>query len=159
MIREGLALVDAALRMRQVGPYQVQAAIAAAHAQAAKFEDTDWNEIDRLYAVLETVQPSPVVTLNRAVAVAKLRGPAAALAMIDALAEPLAGYFYFHGARGALLLQLDRREEARLTFDRALSLANTAAEASYIRKHLDQLIESGEPEAAHAARRVHPHRS
>jgi RNA polymerase sigma-70 factor (ECF subfamily) len=157
MIGEGLALVDAALRMRQVGPYQVQAAIAAIHAQATTFADTDWSEIDRLYAVLETLQPSPVITLNRAVAVSKVRGPAAALAMIEALAEPLAGYFHFHGARGALLLQLERKDEARLAFDRALSLANTAAEASHIRKHLDQLIESSQTDDRAPRRGTNPH--
>ena len=74
MIAEGLVLVEKALRHRRPGPYQVQAAIAAVHAQAARSEDTDWAEIERLYAVLEALQPSPVVTLNRAVAVAKVRG-------------------------------------------------------------------------------------
>ncbi|HEY6641388.1 RNA polymerase sigma factor [Povalibacter sp.] len=158
MIGEGLALVDAALRMRHVGPYQIQAAIAAVHAQAATFEDTDWGEIDRLYAVLEAVQPSPVITLNRAVAVGKIHGPSAALAMIEPLAEPLAGYFYFHGARGALLLQLDRKADARLAFDRALSLANTAAEAGHIRKHLDQLIEGSQDDGGGTSRRsTNPH--
>ncbi|MBB6096072.1 RNA polymerase sigma-70 factor (ECF subfamily) [Povalibacter uvarum] len=160
MITEGLALVDAALRMRQLGPYQVQAAIAATHAQAPRFEDTDWSEIDRLYAVLETLQPSPVVTLNRAVAVSKVHGPAAALAMVEPLADALAGYFHFHGARGALLLQLERKAEARLAFDRALSLANTAAEAAHIRAHLDRLIEGSQAEDAQKPRRkTSPHNS
>src|SRR5262249_52138152 len=88
-IGEGLALVDKALRHRQPGPYQVQAAIAALHAQAARPTDTDWAQIDLLYATLERLQPSPVVTLNRAVAVSKVRGPEAALAMIEPLAQPL----------------------------------------------------------------------
>ena len=113
IMAEGLVLVEKALRHRRPGAYQMQAAIAAVHAQAARFEDTDWAEIDRLYAVLEALQPSPVVTLNRAVAVAKLRGAAAALAMIEPLAEPLSGYFHFFGVRGALLLELGRAEEAR----------------------------------------------
>ena len=95
MIAEGLALIDKALRHRRPGPYQVQAAIAGVHAHAARAEDTDWSEIDQLYATLERLQPSPVVTLNRAVAVSKVQGPAAALAMIEPLAEPLAGYFHF----------------------------------------------------------------
>lgn len=160
MITEGLALVDAALRMRQLGPYQVQAAIAATHAQAPRFEDTDWSEIDRLYAVLETLQPSPIVTLNRAVAVSKVHGPAAALAMVEPLADALAGYFHFHGARGALLLQLERKAEARLAFDRALSLANTAAEAAHIRTHLDRLIEDSQaPDEQKPRRKTSPHNS
>jgi RNA polymerase sigma-70 factor (ECF subfamily) len=119
--------------------YQVQAAIAALHARAAKPEDTDWAEIDQLYATLERMQPSPVVTLNRAVAVSKVHGPEAALAMIEPLEPRLGGYFHFHGARGAFLLGLGRAEEARLAFDRAIALAGTAAEAAHIRQHLDRL--------------------
>jgi RNA polymerase sigma-70 factor (ECF subfamily) len=80
-----------------------------------------------------------VVTLNRAVAVAKVRGPEAALAMVEPLGKPLAGYFHFHGLKGALLMQLGRAEEAGQAFDRAISLANTAAEAAHIRIHLDRL--------------------
>ena len=144
MIGEGLALVEKALRHRRPGPYQVQAAIAAVHAQAQRPEDTDWEEIDRLYEILETQQPSPVITLNRAVAVAKLRGPAPALAMIEPLAPKLGGYFYFFGLKGALLTQLGRTDEARTAFDRAIALANTAAEAAHIRLHLDRLIKASE---------------
>jgi RNA polymerase sigma-70 factor (ECF subfamily) len=140
MIAEGLALIDKAMRHRRRGPYQVQAAIAALHARAARPEDTDWAEIDLLYAALETLQPSPVVTLNRAVAVAKVRGPAAALAMIEPLAPRLSGYFHFFGVKGGLLLQLGRHDEARGAFDRAIALANTAAEAAHIRLHLDRLM-------------------
>ena len=138
-IAEGLALIDKAVRHRRPGPYQVQAAIAALHARARRAEDTDWAQIDLLYANLERLQPSPVVTLNRAVAVNKLRGPAAALEMIEPLGERLSSYFYFHGVRGALLQQLDRRAEARRSFDRAISLASTSAEAAHIRQHLDHL--------------------
>jgi RNA polymerase sigma-70 factor (ECF subfamily) len=145
MIAEGLVLVDKALRHRRPGPYQVQAALAGVHAQAARPGDTDWEAIDRLYGVLETLQPSPVVTLNRAVAVAKLRGPAAALAMIEPLAERLSGYFHFFGVKGAMLLQLGRAEEARIAFDRAIALANTTAEAAHIRLHLDRLAKDNQP--------------
>ena len=144
MIAEGLALVDKALRHRRPGPYQVQAAIAGVHAHAARSEDTDWAEIDQLYAVLETLQPSPVVTLNRAVAVSKARGAAAALAMIEPLAVPLANYFHFFGVQGALLMQLGRAEEARVAFDRAIALANTPAEAAHIRLHLDRLMKDSD---------------
>lgn len=140
MIDEGLALVDKALRHRKPGPYQVQAAIAALHARAPTAEDTDWTEIDLLYGLLEQMQPSPVVTLNRAVAVSKVRGPEAALAMIEPLEERLSGYFHFFGLRGGLLMQLGRNEEARVAFDRAIALANTAAEAAHIRMHIDRLI-------------------
>jgi RNA polymerase sigma-70 factor (ECF subfamily) len=140
MIAEGLALIDKAMRHAQPGPYQVQAAIAALHDRAARTEDTDWAQIDLLYANLEVLQPSPIVTLNRAVAVDKVRGPADALAMISPLSERLSGYFYFHGVRGAFLLKLGRKDEARTAFDRAIALANTPAEAAHIRMQLDRLM-------------------
>jgi RNA polymerase sigma-70 factor, ECF subfamily len=139
MIAEGMAMVEKALRHKRPGPYQVQAAIAAMHARAARPEDTDWVEIGRLYAALETLQPSPVITLNRAVAVAKVSGPQAALDLIEPLATRLSGYFHYFGVRGALLMQLGRAEEARAAFDQAIALANTAAEAAHIRLHLDRL--------------------
>lgn len=139
MIGEGLALIDKAMLKRDPGPYQVQAAIAALHARAERPEDTDWGGIDALYATLEIMQPSPVVTLNRAVATAKVRGPEAALAMIEPLGARLDAYFHYHGARGAFLLQAGRKSEAREAFDRAISLANTAAEAANIRQYLDRV--------------------
>ena len=139
MIAEGLALIDKAMRHREPGPYQIQAAIAALHARAATAQETDWAQIELLYATLERLQPSPVITLNRAVAVAKVRGAQAALDMIDPLAPALSGYFHFFGVRGSLLLQLGREEEARSAFSQAISLANTAAEAAHIRQHLDRL--------------------
>ena len=145
MIAEGLALIDKAVRHKRRGPYQVQAAIAALHARAARPEDTDWAQIDLLYAALETLQPSPVVTLNRAVAVSKVRGPDVALDMIEPLAARLSGYFHFFGLKGALLLQLGRAGEARAAFDRAIALANTTAEAAHIRLHLDRLIKNSAP--------------
>ncbi|WP_181705575.1 RNA polymerase sigma factor [Chthonobacter rhizosphaerae] len=139
LIAEGLALLDKALRHARPGPYQVQAAIAALQARADRPEDTDWRQIDLLYATLERLQPSPVVTLNRAVAVAKHRGPADALALVEPLGERLDGYFHFHGVRGAFLMQLGRRAEAREAFGRAIALAGSAAEAAHIRQHLDRL--------------------
>jgi RNA polymerase sigma-70 factor (ECF subfamily) len=141
LIAEGVALLEKAVRHHRPEAYQVQAAIASLHAQAARPEDTDWVQIDLLYGTLERMQPSPVITLNRAVAVSKVRGPEVALAMIAPLAEPLAGYFHFFGVKGHLLLQLGRREEARVAFDRAIALANTAAEAAHIRAHLDRLMQ------------------
>jgi RNA polymerase sigma-70 factor, ECF subfamily len=139
MIAEGLALVDKAMRSRAPGTYQVQAAIAALHARAETPEATDWRQIERLYAALERLQPSPVVTLNRAVAVSKSDGPEAALALTDSLADRLGAYFYFHGLRGNLLMQLGRGPEAREAFNRAIALARTAPEAAHIRRQLDAL--------------------
>jgi len=145
MIAEGHALLEKALRHRRPGPYQVQAAIAGVHAHAVRAEDTDWAEIDQHYALLERLQPSPVVTLNRAVAVAKLRGPAAALATIEGLAAQLSGYFHYFGVKGALLMQLGRAEEARVAFDHAIALAHTPAEVAHIRLHLDRMIKDSQP--------------
>jgi RNA polymerase sigma-70 factor (ECF subfamily) len=142
-IAEGLALLDKAIRHRRPGPFQVQAAIAALHARADKPEATDWAEIDLLYATLERLQPSPVVTLNRAVAVSKVRGPEAALKLIEPLAEALSGYFYFFGLKGALLMQLSRNTEARVALDRAVALANTTAEAAHIRMQIERLTRAG----------------
>ena len=144
LIAEGLALLDKALRHAAPGPYQVQAAIAALHDRAPRAQDTDWREIDALYATLERMTPSPVVTLNRAVAVSKVAGPQAALDMIEPLAKPLGGYFYFYGAKGGFLMQLGRGREAYEAFDRAIALAGTAAEAAHIRLHLDRLTKDAE---------------
>jgi len=145
MIAEGLALIEKAHRHRRPGPYQLEAAIAAVHARAPQAAATAWSEIDQLYGELERMQPSPVVTLNRAVAVSKVHGPAAALAMIEPLAEPLGGYFHFFGLRGGLLMQLGRANEARTAFDQAIALAHTPAEAAHIRRHLDRLIAESRP--------------
>ncbi len=138
-IAEGLALLDKAIRHHTPGAYQVQAAIAALHARAKTAAETDWAQIERLYATLERLQPSPVVTLNRAVAVARLSGPEDALALLAPLDERLDGYFYYHGARGAFLDQLGRAGEARAAYSRAIGLAGSAAEAAYIRQQLDRL--------------------
>jgi RNA polymerase sigma-70 factor, ECF subfamily len=143
-IQEGLALLDKALRHRARDAYQLQAAIAALHARAARAEQTDWSQIERLYAALEKVTPSPVVTLNRAVALAKVAGPEVALDLIEPLAERLANYFYFFGVKGGLLMQLARGDEARAAFNRAIALANSAAEAAHIRMQLDRLTTSSE---------------
>jgi len=150
MIAEGEALLEKAMRHRRPGPYQLQAAIAALHDSAPSAQETDWAEIELLYGALEGLEPSPVVSLNRAVAVSKVRGPDAALAMIEPLASKLAGYFHYHGVRGALLKQTGRSGEAREAFDRAIALARTAQEAAHIRQHLDQLAQ--ETDAASAGR-------
>jgi RNA polymerase sigma-70 factor, ECF subfamily len=139
MIAEGLALIDKAMRHRRPGPYQIQAAIAALHARAPTAADTDWSEIGTLYGALERMTPSPVITLNRAIAVSKTDGPQAALDLLEPLADRLGGYFYFYGARGHFLMQLGRTTEAREAFSQAIALANTPAEAAHIRQHLDKL--------------------
>lgn len=139
MIAEGLALVDKAFRHRRPGSYQIQAAIAALHARAETATDTDWTEIELLYRMLEAIEPSPVVTLNRAVALAKVRGAREALDLIEPLGDRLAGYFHYHGLRGGLLVELNRCREAREAFDRAIALARTPAEAAHIRRHLDEM--------------------
>lgn len=139
LIDEGRLLLERASVYRNPGPYQLQAAISALHARATRPEETLWAEIDSLYQVLEALQPSPVVTLNRAVAVWKLRGPGAALEMIDPLRSELDAYFYWHGLRGSLLKELNRLDEARDALHRAIALANSAAEAKLIRRELDSL--------------------
>ncbi len=141
LITEALAMLDKAIRHRQPGPYQVQAAISGLHARASNPDETDWGEITLLYELLEKLAPSPVVTLNRAVAQSKLKGPDAALELIAPLAEKLDGYFYFHGVRGALLMQAGRSGEAKIAFDRAITLSNSPAECAHIRQQLDRLKE------------------
>jgi RNA polymerase sigma-70 factor, ECF subfamily len=133
LITESLALIDKAMRHGK--------AIAALHARAATPDETDWRGIERLYAALERLQPSPVITLNRAVAVSKVSGPQAALDMIAPLEERLGSYFHFFGVKGAMLLQLGQGADARVAFDRAIALANTPAEAAHIRQHLDRLMQ------------------
>lgn len=157
LIDEGLALLDKAIRHQAAGAYQLQAAIAALHARAARAEDTDWREIDLLYVALERLLPSPVVSLNRAVALSKVQGPAAALDMIEPLASKLGSYFYFFGVKGAFLMQLGRSADAREAFDRAIALAHTPAEAAHIRNQIDRL--GREPsDAPQASGLASPHR-
>ena len=139
LIDEGRLLLERAAIYQNPGTYQLQAAIAALHARATRPADTSWKEIDSLYHLLETLQPSPVVTLNRAVAVWKLQGPEAALEMIDPLKSELDAYFYFHGLRGTLLKELNRSDEAREALKRAIALAKSVAEAKLIRRELDRL--------------------
>lgn len=138
-IAEAQRMLQAALRRRRPGPYQLQAAIAATHARAARAQDTDWAEIERLYAALQALQPSPVVRLNRAVAVAEARGPMAALALVEPLAAPLADYMHFHGVRGALLLRAGRPQQARAAYDRAVALAGNLAQAEHLRAQAERI--------------------
>jgi RNA polymerase sigma-70 factor (ECF subfamily) len=140
LIGEGLALLDKARALGgDAGAYELQACIAAVHARARQAAETDWSEIERLYARLELVQPSPVVTLNRAVAVARVKGPADALALIEPLEPHCERYFYYYGAKGALLRELGRSAEAREAWAKALTLSHTVQEAAYIREQIDGL--------------------
>ncbi|QPM92169.1 RNA polymerase sigma factor [Pseudooceanicola algae] len=143
-IAEALVMLDKAMRHRRPGPYQIQAAIAALHARAGAADATDWAEINQLYIALERHAPSPVVTLNRSVALARVEGAAAALALIEPLADALDGYFYFHGVRGHFLEELGQPQGARDAYGRAIALASTAAEAIHIRAQLDRLAGSAQ---------------
>ncbi|SFU35462.1 RNA polymerase sigma factor [Pseudoduganella namucuonensis] len=132
LIARALPMAAKAADCKPLGPYQIQAAVASVHAQAATAQDTDWAEIDRLYRVLESVHNSPIVTLNRAVAVDHLQGPTAALQMLDALAGELAGYAYYFSVRGMLYKRLGRATEARAALQRARTLVRTAPVADQI---------------------------
>ncbi|MGE0594091.1 MAG: RNA polymerase sigma factor [Vicinamibacterales bacterium] len=140
-IAEGVRLVDAALASRRPGPYTIQAAVAALHAQAPSAEDTDWMEIVGLYDVLLRLEPSPVVELNRAVAVAMRDGPAAGLALIDAILDrgDLRDYRLAHGARGELCRRLGRTAEARTALERALTLTRQEPERRLLQARLADL--------------------
>jgi RNA polymerase sigma-70 factor (ECF subfamily) len=139
MIDEGLSLLDRALAAGRPGAYQVQGAIAALHARAPRPEDTDWPQIAGLYDVLERMTPTPVVALNRAVAIAMADGPERGLPLVDALADEIDGYHLFHAARADLLRRLDRRAEAAAAYGRALALATNATERAYLERRLAEL--------------------
>ena len=132
LIEEGQAIVRRLLRRNQPGPYQLQAAINAVHADAAAFEETDWSQIVVLYDELFAIAPTPVVALNRAVAIGELEGPAAALALVDEL--QLESYQPFHAARADLLSRLGRAGEAESEYERAAALAPTDAERDFLRR-------------------------
>ncbi|MCA1689421.1 MAG: sigma-70 family RNA polymerase sigma factor [Actinobacteria bacterium] len=140
-IERGLALLERALPHRAPGPYQVQAAIAALHAQAARAEETDWAEIAALYGELARLHPTPVVALNRAVAVAMADGVEAGLRDLDAavLGPALDAYLPFHAARADLLRRAGRLPEAAMAYDRARHLATTPAERRYLEERRAEL--------------------
>lgn len=141
LIDEGLTLVERALASRRFGPYTLQAAIAAVHAEAPTAEATDWAQIVGLYDVLARVEPSPIVELNRAVAVAMRDGAAAGLALVDAILArgDLAGYHLAHSARAEFLRRLGRPAEARAAYEQALALAKTEPERRFLRNRLTAL--------------------
>lgn len=137
-IDEGARVLERALSYRQPGPYQLQAAIAALHAEAQRPEDTDWAQIAALYSRLAEVAPSPVVELNRGVAVAMAEGPEAGLALIDRV-QDLGDYHLLHSARADLLRRLGRHDEAADAYRRALSLATNPTEHSFLERRLQEV--------------------
>jgi RNA polymerase sigma-70 factor (ECF subfamily) len=140
-ISEGVALVEQALKSRRFGPYTLQAAIAAVHAEAESVAATDWRQIVALYNQLVRIQPSPVVHLNRAVAVAERDGPAAGLVHIDELLEhgELANYYLAHSARAELCRRLGRTAEARSSYEKALALTQQEPERQFLQERIRQL--------------------
>jgi RNA polymerase sigma-70 factor (ECF subfamily) len=148
-IAEGTALIEAVLPARRVGPYQLQAAIAALHDEATDAATTDWAQIAVLYRALVALDPSPVVRLNHAVAVALADGPAVGLAMMDGLAEEgaLAAYPYLHAARADLLRRLGRRSEAASAYRRALALTSNRPERSFLASRLREVELEGDAAA------------
>jgi RNA polymerase sigma-70 factor (ECF subfamily) len=143
-IREGLDLVDTALHLRNIGPYQLQAAIAALHAQADTYEHTDWRQINALYTELYARSHSPVIALNHAVAVAMSEGIEKGLRRVDEIGADgtLDDYHLFHAARADLLRRLGRTSEAIKAYSRALELAKNPIEQNYLRKRLIELTPS-----------------
>ena len=137
LIAEGQAIVRRCLRRNRPGPYQIQAAINAVHSDAAVGADTDWRQILQLYDQLMAVAPSPIVALNRAVAVAEVEGPAAALGLVDGL--DLGDYHVFHAIRADLLGRLDRDQEAALAYEAAIALTDNAAEREFLSRSRDSL--------------------
>ncbi|MET0791842.1 MAG: sigma-70 family RNA polymerase sigma factor [Polyangiaceae bacterium] len=138
-IAEGCALVNGALRRDRPSTYALEAAIAAVHAESCTAEDTDWKQIAGLYERLRELHPSPVVALNHAVAVAMAEGAAAALPLLEALAEPLAGYYLWHAARADLLRRLGRIELAIVSYRRAHQLTQNASELRFLASRLAEL--------------------
>ncbi|MFZ0820238.1 MAG: RNA polymerase sigma factor [Candidatus Acidiferrales bacterium] len=142
-IREGIHVVEEALRLHAPGPYQLQAAISALHSEAATPEQTDWRQIALLYAELARIMPTPVVALNQAVAIAMSEGLSRGLAMIDDLgvSGELNDYYLFHAARADLLRRLDQRREAAKAYQRAISLATNQVERNYLSRRLHEVAQ------------------
>jgi len=140
-ITEGAQSIERALRMRRAGPYQLQAAIASLHCRAARFEDTDWPQIAALYGELFHLQPTPVIALNHAVAVAMANTPADGLRLLDdlTLTGTLDSYHLYHATRADLLRRSGRRDEAAAAYQRALSLAGNDSERAYLQGRLNEL--------------------
>jgi RNA polymerase sigma-70 factor (ECF subfamily) len=139
MIAEGLNELERTMQMERPGPYQIQAAIAALHDRAARPADTDWPQIVALYTTLLAMSPSPVVELNRAVAVAMADGPGAGLPLVDGLQGELDRYHLFHSARADLLRRLQRNDESAIAYRRALELATNPQERTFLERRLREV--------------------
>ncbi len=139
MIEEGQAIVRACVRRDRPGPLQLQAAIQAVHCDADSFEATDWPQIVDLYDHLFSVMPTPVVALNRAIAVGETEGPGAALTALDAIAPDLDNYHLMHAARGTTLRRLGQRDAAKTAYERAASLAVTEADRRFLAQQIEEL--------------------
>ncbi len=142
-IEEGLSILERALHMRQPGPYQVQAAISALHAQAKHPEDTDWSQIAALYDALMRMTPSPIIELNRAVAIAMADGPLQGLALLDrsSLSKELSDYYLFHAARADLLRRAGRMNDARDAYTQALKLCLNERERTFLHHRLREVTQ------------------
>jgi RNA polymerase sigma-70 factor (ECF subfamily) len=138
-IREGRVILEGALSLRDPGPYQVQAAISALHAEAPNATMTDWAQIAALYGTLANMTPSMVVEINRAVAVAMAQGPEVGLQMLEALQDQADHYYPYHAARADLLRRLDRHEVAAEAYQRAMELCTNLAERSYLQRRLEEM--------------------
>jgi RNA polymerase sigma-70 factor (ECF subfamily) len=137
LIAQGQAVVRRCLERNEPGPYQIQAAINAVHSDASSAAETDWQQILALYDQHMAIAPSPVVALNRAVAVAEVRGPEAALVIVDEL--PLGGYYLFHAIRADLLRRLGRHAEAAAAYEAATARTANAAEQAFLARRLSEL--------------------
>ncbi|MBK5268273.1 MAG: RNA polymerase sigma factor, partial [Acidimicrobiia bacterium] len=138
-IEEGHAIVQACIRRNRPGPYQLQAAIQAVHCDAASFEATDWRQILVLYDQLFSMTPTPIVALNRAIAVGEVEGPDAALAALDAVAADLDNYHLLHAAQGTALRRLGHRDAARVALLRAAELAVTDGDRRFLIQQVEEL--------------------
>jgi len=155
-IEEGHRIVRACIRLDRPGPFQLQAAIQAVHCAAGSFEATDWRQIVALYDQLFVVMPTPVVSLNRAIAIGEIEGPEAALTVLDAIAADLDGYHLMHATRGAMLRRLGRRVAARAAYERAANLATVEADQRFLAQQIEQLTEGGDPMQQPADRPLGP---
>jgi RNA polymerase sigma-70 factor (ECF subfamily) len=143
MIEEGHAIVRACIRRDQPGPFQLQAAIQAVHCDANSYEATDWPQIVALYDHLFSVMPTPVVALNRAIAIGETEGPDAALTALDAIAPDLDNYHLMHAARGTMLRRLGQRDAAKVAFERAAHFAATETDRRFLAQLIEELAEDG----------------
>jgi RNA polymerase sigma-70 factor (ECF subfamily) len=138
-IEQGLNVLDRARQTGVIGPYQIQAEVSAVHIEARTPDDTDWLKIAGLYDTLHSINPSPIVALNRAVALAMVEGPSKGLGLIEALADPLRQYTPYHAARADLLRRAGRNQEARRAYEQASELAENEVEKAYFERRLREL--------------------